>query len=79
MNKAIRFFLGVILGAMVGATVAILLAPTSGDVMHRVDSGRGAPGIAGASPGAGAATGWLAHPAPAGELMRSRSPAEISL
>ena len=35
MNKAIRFFLGVILGAMVGATVAILLAPTSGDVMQK--------------------------------------------
>jgi gas vesicle protein len=40
MNKAIRFFSGVILGAMVGAAVAILLAPTSGDVLQKQIRGR---------------------------------------
>jgi gas vesicle protein len=40
MNKAISFFSGVILGAMVGAAVAILLAPTSGDVLQKQILGR---------------------------------------
>jgi gas vesicle protein len=34
MNKAIRFLSGAIVGAMVGAAVAILLAPTSGDMLQ---------------------------------------------
>jgi gas vesicle protein len=40
MNKAIRFFSGVILGAMVGAAVGILLAPTSGDMLQGQIRGR---------------------------------------
>jgi gas vesicle protein len=40
MNKAIRFLSGAILGAMVGAAVAILLAPTSGDMLQQQIRGR---------------------------------------
>jgi gas vesicle protein len=40
MNKVIRFFSGAILGAMVGAAVAILLAPTSGDMLQQQIRGR---------------------------------------
>jgi gas vesicle protein len=34
MGKILNFFLGVIMGAVVGATVAILLAPSSGEEMR---------------------------------------------
>jgi len=40
MNKAISFLSGAILGAMVGAAVAILLAPTSGDMLQQQIRGR---------------------------------------
>lgn len=40
MNKAIRFLSGAILGAMVGAAVGILLAPTSGDTLQQQIRGR---------------------------------------
>jgi gas vesicle protein len=35
MNKAMSFLSGAILGAVVGAAVAILLAPTSGDILQQ--------------------------------------------
>jgi gas vesicle protein len=34
MQKLFSFFTGVIMGGLVGATVAILLAPTSGEEMR---------------------------------------------
>ena len=34
MQKLISFFTGVIMGGLVGATVAILLAPSSGEEMR---------------------------------------------
>ena len=34
MGKILNFFLGVIMGAVVGATVAIMLAPSSGEEMR---------------------------------------------
>ena len=34
MQKIISFFTGVIMGGLVGATVAILLAPSSGEEMR---------------------------------------------
>jgi gas vesicle protein len=34
MGKILNFFLGVIMGAVVGATVSILLAPSSGEEMR---------------------------------------------
>ena len=40
MNKAMSFLSGVILGAVVGAAVAILLAPTSGDMLQQQIRGR---------------------------------------
>jgi gas vesicle protein len=40
MKKAISFLSGAILGAMVGAAVAILLAPTSGDMLQQQIRGR---------------------------------------
>jgi gas vesicle protein len=40
MNKAMSFLSGAILGAVVGAAVAILLAPTSGDMLQQQIRGR---------------------------------------
>jgi gas vesicle protein len=40
MKKAISFLSGAILGAMVGAAVAILLAPAPGDVLQQRIQGR---------------------------------------
>lgn len=40
MNQAMRFLSGAILGVMVGAAVAILLAPTSGDMLQQQIRGR---------------------------------------
>ncbi len=34
MGKILNFFLGMIMGALAGATVAILLAPSSGEEMR---------------------------------------------
>jgi gas vesicle protein len=34
MNKFVNFIMGVIMGGLVGATVAILLAPSSGEEMR---------------------------------------------
>jgi gas vesicle protein len=34
MRRALSFFAGVIMGSLVGATIAILLAPASGDDMR---------------------------------------------
>lgn len=34
MNRAINFLLGVTVGSLIGATVAILLAPSSGDELR---------------------------------------------
>lgn len=40
MNKAIRFLSGAMLGAVVGAAVAILLAPAPGDELQQQIRGR---------------------------------------
>jgi gas vesicle protein len=40
MNKAISFLSGAMLGAVVGAAVAILLAPAPGDVLQQQIRGR---------------------------------------
>lgn len=34
MNRFLSFFVGIVLGSLVGATIAVLLAPVSGEQMR---------------------------------------------